>query len=193
MSRHSYFQIILCFIFFAFPLATSPEQITQLVSKTDVINSANEQFLKNLPDVAKWQGSKRQADSWENFGTPPQLKSLPREEWKECSTYTKEEIAQIDEYVAYWEKRFDKDKNMKDHMDYMQETRGRPKEEAKKTKKSGEQFGCDYYSVGLSGPFNGIKDTESKEWKLLQGMKKNPPESDFQGVTDLTGSCFADS
>jgi hypothetical protein len=82
---------------------------------------------------------------------------------------------------------------MMDHMDYMQETRGRPKEEAKKTKKSGEQFGCDYYSVGLSGPFNGIKDTESKEWKLLQGMKKNPPESDFQGVTDLTGSCFADS
>ena len=75
----------------------------------------------------------------------------------------------------------------------MQAHFGRSKDAAKKSKTSAEQFGCDYYSIGLSGPFNGINDIESKEWKQLQGTKLNPPSKDYTGVTDLSGSCSLES
>lgn len=66
----------------------------------------------------------------------------------------------------------------------MQAHFGRSKDAAKKSKTSAEQFGCDYYSAGLSGPFNGINDEDSDEWKAM--LKKSvPPTKELS----LSGSC----
>ena len=178
------------------PTASTPElksTTTAMMAKNDAINKAHSRMLENLPSIAKWQGSKRQEESWEKFGKPPVLKSLPREEWKSCSAYTDKEKKQLDEYSDYWMKRLAGDKPLTEHLDYMQSQYGKPKEVADKAKASHKQFGCDYYSIGLSGPFNGINDIESKEWKQLQGTKLNPPSKDYTGVTDLSGSCSLES
>ena len=68
--------------------------------------------MESLPEIAKWQGSKRQANSFALFGKPPTLSYLPRDEWKSCSDYTDDEIAELDEYAEYWEKRMAGDKDL---------------------------------------------------------------------------------
>ena len=166
---------------------------TSIKGKTDAMNKAHSKMLDALPSIAKWQGSKRQEESWDKFGEPPLLKSLPRGEWKSCSDYTDEEKKQLDKYSDYWNKRLAGDKALTEHLDYMQTQYGKPKDVADKAKESHKQFGCDYYSIGLSGPFNGINDLGSKEWMQLQGTKLAPPSKDYTGVTDLSGSCTFES
>lgn len=163
-------------------LPTSPlTPSTAMGTSSNILSKLNTNL--EAQSIAQWQGSESQESSWAKFGKPPQLKSLPSAEWKECSAYTADEIAQIDEYAAYWAKRLRMDTTLTDHLDYMTKEHS-SKSSTGKAKKSNDQFGCTYYSMGLSGPFNGIKDTNSVEWntlvgkRMLRGSERNESSSD---------------
>lgn len=139
-------------------------------------------------NVAQWQGTTKQKQSWMKFGKPPTLTSLDQSEWKECSAYTVSEKAELDAYATYWGTRLGGDQPLREHIEHMVDEHGMPNF-MKKGKSMKELFGCTYYSAGLSGPINGIQpdSAEFKTFMQTHGKKSDAVEG-FDGDCTFTST-----
>jgi hypothetical protein len=124
-------------------------------------NKANEAAIA-------WTTAKRM-ESWKTYGEPPKLQGVASSDWKSCFDYTNEERAKITEYADYWANRVQSDTALQTSLNAADL---QTNFSASTTKSMSYDEGkCEHYSIGLSGPFNGLKPS-SDEFKA---MKCEPP------------------
>lgn len=106
-------------------------------------------------EVRMTHDSRSKLTSW-NTGSPPQLSAVRKHDWVSCEEYTSAQIDEIKMWEQYWMNRINKDYSLGlamkkvDLGDAVREKIGVKYPKAAKTYHS-----CEYYSMGLSGPWNG--------------------------------------
>lgn len=97
-----------------------------------------------------------------NKSLPPQLSNLPRSQWISCDNYTAQHFSEMKAWETFWVDRLDHDagfrKTMIDDENSMPHSEKTKVEGIKRLYEETELVhGCEYYSIGLSGPWNGAR------------------------------------
>lgn len=108
--------------------------------------------------------SSKRSHSFDSYvGGPPRLSAVPRSEWVRCEDYSEAQLLELKTWEQYWLNRSIHDESLKNLLNSMDVGDEKREQLAKRWPNASKTYhSCEYYSAGLSGPYNALKKRPKK-------------------------------